>query len=52
MSNIDTIIEERPANIGDFLVGRLLPSQRRRNLRPFGFIKDSKSTRGLEKQCF
>ena len=38
MSNIDLIIEERPADIGDFLVGRLLPFRSRRTVGPFAFI--------------
>lgn len=38
MSNIDLIIEERPADIGDFLVGRLLPFRKKRNVGPFVFI--------------
>jgi redox-sensitive bicupin YhaK (pirin superfamily) len=38
MSNIDLIIEERPADIGNFLVGRLLPFRGRRMVGPFIFI--------------
>lgn len=38
MSNIDLIIEERPADIGDFLVGRLLPFRKKRSVGPFVFI--------------
>ncbi len=38
MSNIDLIIEERPADIGDFLVGRLLPFRKKRHVGPFVFI--------------
>ena len=38
MSNIDLIIEERPRDIGNFLVGRLLPFRRRRMVGPFIFI--------------
>ncbi len=38
MSNIDLIIEERPADIGHFLVGRLLPFRGRRMVGPFIFI--------------
>ena len=38
MSNIDLIIEERPADIGDFLVGRLLPFRNKRTVGPFAFI--------------
>ncbi len=38
MSNIDLIIEERARNIGDFLVGRLLPFRQKRAVGPFVFI--------------
>lgn len=38
MSNIDLIIEERPADIGNFLVGRLLPFRQKRMVGPFIFI--------------
>lgn len=38
MSNIELIIEERPADIGNFLVGRLLPFRGRRMVGPFIFI--------------
>ncbi len=38
MSNIDLIIEERPRNIGNFLVGRLLPFHGKRMVGPFIFI--------------
>ena len=38
MSNVDLIIEERPADIGDFLVGRLLPFRKKRHVGPFVFI--------------
>ena len=38
MSNIDLIIEERPADVGNFLVGRLLPFHRKRMVGPFTFI--------------
>jgi redox-sensitive bicupin YhaK (pirin superfamily) len=38
MSNIQLIIEERPANIGNFLVGRLLPFREKRTVGPFAFI--------------
>ena len=38
MSNIDLIIEERPANIGNFMVGRLLPFRGKRMVGPFIFI--------------
>lgn len=38
MSNIGLIIEERSRDIGDFLVGRLLPFRKRRMVGPFIFI--------------
>lgn len=38
MSNIGIIIEERAANIGNFMVGRLLPFRQKRMVGPFIFI--------------
>ena len=38
MSNIQLIIEERAADIGNFLVGRLLPFKEKRTVGPFAFI--------------
>jgi redox-sensitive bicupin YhaK (pirin superfamily) len=38
MSNIQLIIEERPADICNFLVGRLLPFREKRMVGPFAFI--------------
>ncbi len=38
MSNIHLIIEERPADIGNFLVGRLLPFRGKRMVGPFIFL--------------
>ena len=38
MSNISKIIEERPASIGSFMVGRLLPFRTKRMVGPFAFI--------------
>lgn len=38
MSNIKLIIEERPSNIGNFMVGRLLPFRKKRMVGPFTFI--------------
>lgn len=38
MSNIKLIIEERASNIGNFLVGRLLPFREKRMVGPFAFI--------------
>ncbi len=38
MSNIGMIIEERAADIGNFMVGRLLPFKQKRSVGPFVFI--------------
>ncbi|MBB5634530.1 hypothetical protein HDE68_000415 [Pedobacter cryoconitis] len=38
MSNIKLIIEERASNIGNFIVGRLLPFREKRMVGPFSFI--------------
>lgn len=38
MSNIDFIREEQAADIGNFLVGRLLPFRQKRHIGPFVFI--------------
>lgn len=38
MSNIGLIIEERAADIGNFMVGRLLPFKQKRTVGPFVFI--------------
>jgi len=38
MSNISLIIEERPRDLGNFMVGRLLPFQSKRMVGPFIFI--------------
>ncbi len=38
MSNIDIIVPERAADIGNFLVGRLLPFIQKRSVGPFIFI--------------
>ena len=38
MSNINLVIEERAANIGNFMVGRLLPFRQKRMVGPFIFI--------------
>lgn len=38
MSNIDYIYEEKAADIGNFLVGRLLPFKQKRSIGPFVFI--------------
>ena len=38
MSNVGMIIEERAADIGNFMVGRLLPFKQKRTVGPFAFI--------------
>ncbi|MBK1441322.1 pirin family protein [Parapedobacter sp. ISTM3] len=38
MSNVGMIIEERPADIGNFMVGRLLPFRGKRMVGPYIFI--------------
>lgn len=38
MSNVELIIEERAADIGNFMVGRLLPFVQKRSIGPFVFI--------------
>jgi redox-sensitive bicupin YhaK (pirin superfamily) len=38
MSNVNLIIEERAASIGNFMVGRLLPFRQKRAVGPFVFI--------------
>ena len=38
MSNTKLIIEERAADIGNFMVGRLLPFRKKRMVGPFIFI--------------
>jgi redox-sensitive bicupin YhaK (pirin superfamily) len=38
MSNVGIIIEERPADIGNFMVGRLLPFKGKRMVGPYIFI--------------
>lgn len=38
MSNVGLIIEERAADIGNFMVGRLLPFRQKRTVGPFAFI--------------
>ncbi len=53
MSNIDLIIEERSASIGNFMVGRLLPFREKRAVGPFVFIDhmgpaDLKAGEGLD----
>lgn len=38
MSNIQLVIEEKAADIGNFMVGRLLPFKQKRTVGPFAFI--------------
>ncbi len=38
MSNIDLIIEERAIEIGNFMVGRLLPFRQKRSVGPFVYV--------------
>ena len=44
MSNIEQIIEERAADIGNFLVGRLLPFRQKRAVAPFVFLDHMRPT--------
>lgn len=50
MSNINLIIEERPADIGNFMVGRLLPFRDKRMVGPFIFIDHMGPVRMNERQ--
>lgn len=50
MSNINLIIEERAANIGNFLVGRLLPFRQKRMVGPFIFIDHMGPVKMSERQ--
>lgn len=52
MSNISLIIEERPREIGNFMVGRLLPFTTKRMVGPFIFIDHMGPTRLNEYQNF
>jgi len=45
MSNLDLIIPERSRDIGDFLVGRLIPFRKKRMIGPFIFIDHMGPTR-------
>mgnify|MGYP001178149779 CR=1 FL=1 len=38
MSNVELVIAERAADIGNFMVGRLLPFRQKRTVGPFAFI--------------
>ena len=40
MSNVGLIIEERSRDIGDFLVGRLIPFRKKLMICPFIFIEN------------
>lgn len=44
MSNLGMIIEERSRDIGDFLVGRLIPFRKKRMIGPFIFIDHMRPT--------
>jgi redox-sensitive bicupin YhaK (pirin superfamily) len=52
MSNIDLIIEERAASIGNFMVGRLLPFREKRMVGPFIFIDHMGPVKLNERQSF
>ena len=52
MSNIELIIEERAASIGNFLVGRLLPFRQKRMVGHFIFIDHMGPVRMSERENF
>jgi redox-sensitive bicupin YhaK (pirin superfamily) len=52
MSNINLIIPERAANIGNFMVGRLLPFKDKRMVGPFIFIDHMGPVKMNERQNF
>src|SRR5690606_1935764 len=52
MSNIELIIEERAADLGKFLVGRLLPFRQKRMVGPFIFIDHMGPVKLNERQNF
>jgi redox-sensitive bicupin YhaK (pirin superfamily) len=52
MSNINLIIEERAANIGNFMVGRLLPFREKRMVGPFIFIDHMGPVKLNERESF
>ena len=52
MSNIQLIIEERAADIGNFLVGRLLPFRQKRMVGPFIYIDHMGPVQMNERQNF
>lgn len=52
MSNIELIIEERAADIGKFMVGRLLPFRQKRMVGPFIYIDHMGPVNMSEKENF
>ena len=52
MSNIKLIIEERAANIGNFMVGRLLPFRQKRMVGPFIYIDHMGPVKMNERENF
>lgn len=52
MSNVDLIIEERATDIGNFLVGRLLPFRQKRMVGPFIYIDHMGPVRLNERDNF
>ena len=52
MSNIELIIEERAADIGKFMVGRLLPFRQKRMVGPFIYIDHMGPVRMNERENF
>lgn len=52
MSNIQLIIEERAADIGKFLVGRLLPFRQKRMIGPFIYIDHMGPVKLNERESF
>ena len=52
MSNIKLIIEERAANIGKFMVGRLLPFRQKRMVGPFIYIDHMGPVKLSQKENF
>ncbi len=52
MSNIGLIIEERAANIGKFMVGRLLPFRQKRMVGPFIYIDHMGPVKLSERENF
>ena len=52
MSNIELIIEERAADIGKFMVGRLLPFRQKRMVGPFIYIDHMGPVKLSEKENF